>query len=533
MSEALTVGRSSEIAFALSNRAVVIFVTILLLAPSALFAGALRPIPAAVVFMGCAGALILILRDPSRASPSPLDAALDIRRLALFVGLAGFLLVLGGAGHLLYPPLDWRQRDAVLADLSAGALPIVYDVDDAQLALRAPLGMYMLPAAFGRALGLGAAHVALWAQNSLFLGAIFYLLATLGRGPRHVFVMALLSGLSVAGVAIYAALAGPPNLLRLETYGLVAWHPAWQYSSSVVQFFWAPNHALPGWWLATLLLLQARGQVDRATSAVSIAGAMFWTPLGAAAPALWLLFSVCADLRRQALSVRDLCAAAFGLGFIPIALYLIVSSGEIKHGAAGLDAVFLLRFALFALPEFAIAGYVIANRSLIANEYLGLLAFSCLVLATLPLFKFGPGNDLVMRASIPALVVVGFLFGEILLQGPATGRMRFLLGCALLAVAAPSALWEVARAFTHERIAISDCSLVEASQALREGDTPTNYLVESARIPAWIMDASRNGARPVRERRCWSDQEDTRRTLQALEPWRKPKQSEPKQSETR
>ena len=67
------------------------------------------------------------------------------------------LCLLGGQGHLLYAAEDWLIRDAVVADLSASALP-AYAWNGATWVLRAPLGMYLLPGALGRLAGLGAAH---------------------------------------------------------------------------------------------------------------------------------------------------------------------------------------------------------------------------------------------------------------------------------------------------------------------------------------------------------------------------------------
>jgi len=78
----------------------------------------------------------------------------------------------------------------------------------------------------------------------------------------------------------------------------------------------------------------------------------------------------------------------------------------------------------------------------------GEVILALVILALLPLAWFGPGNDLVMRASIPSLVVLAIAACLALLQDaqdPARRWRRYTLA-ALLAVGAVTAVQEFARA---------------------------------------------------------------------------------------
>jgi hypothetical protein len=50
--------------FTLQNRAILVFASVLIFLPSALFAAGLRPIPALILLAGCIGSLALVSQRP-------------------------------------------------------------------------------------------------------------------------------------------------------------------------------------------------------------------------------------------------------------------------------------------------------------------------------------------------------------------------------------------------------------------------------------------------------------------------------------
>ncbi len=98
-------------------------------------------------------------------------------RLSAACAVAAFALTtIGGEGRLFPATADWLIRDAILHDLVQQAWPFAYRIDGKDWTLRAPLGMYLIPALCGKLAGLFAAHLALWAQNTV---AIFVVLRIL------------------------------------------------------------------------------------------------------------------------------------------------------------------------------------------------------------------------------------------------------------------------------------------------------------------------------------------------------------------
>jgi hypothetical protein len=529
MSEYLMVERRVDVSLAVSNRAVVIFLSLLLFLPSALMATALRPVPASLVIVGSLGALMLVARRTSTDELGLLDQPLDLSRLSLCVALAVVLLMLGGEGHLFFAPLDWRIRDGVLADLSQRAFPIVYEVDAVDYVLRAPLGMYMIPGAIGRMFGLVAADFALLAQNGLFLGAMFYILGQLGRGWPHILIMIFFTGLPLVGIALIAALSGSIGPWEhFITYGFDNWNGLAQYPANLTALIWAPNHALPGWWMATLVLLRSRGQIDTASALVSIAGAIFWSPLAVIPAAIWLTLIVVARLKTHLRCLRTWQAVLAGMCFVPIAWYLIVGSFTIRDDVAPQETTrplvglyFWILYVLFMLTQMIYPAFILASKRFLSKELRILFLFCTLILAVLPFFHFGPCNDLAMRSSIMSYIVISFIFGDILLNPQNADKRRVLIGWLLVASAAPSGLLDLFRAATHEAYPISDCSLIETNQTYahargRDG-VPTHYVVESAMIPVWLMNSDiETAAKNVaRDRKCWTDQDQLTELLKS------------------
>ena len=493
----------------LSNRAVLIFVSALIFLPSALFATALRPTPAMLVLAGCTGGLALIAQRPRAMDWGFLDAPIDMRCFVLCIALACVILMVGGELHLFYATQDWRIRDAVLADLTQGAFPIIYKVAGTDYILRAPLGMYMIPATIGHAFGLLGAHAALLTQNTLVLGSIFYLLVSLGCGWPHLAILIFFGGLSLIGAYFAYLIANAYGLDRWVKFG-DAWNRYFQYSCSMVQFFWVPNHALPGWWLATLLLLQTRSEVDSATVGVSLAGAMFWSPLVVIPVALWLTYLAATNSRRHLLAWRTWLGVLAGVCFLPVAFYMVIGSSEIAHGYSANKPAFTPLYILFIAIQMPSALFAFLNRRLIPISMLSLFYINVVILLILPFFVFGNGNDMVMRGSISSLVIVSFVFGGIICD-PAISRMTKFLGYALIILSSPSTLLEVSRNIIFARYNFSDCSLIEANYAW-SGDkrVPTNYGVESAQVPSWLMGAEATSPLSARPRRCWTDIDNRR-----------------------
>ena len=255
-----------------------------------------------------------------------------------------------------------------------------------------------------------------------------------------------------------------------------------------------------------LALLCARGEIGVGALGLSLAATLIWSPLafiGALPIAGAVLLLRLGDLRRDA---SFPLAAACALCFLPVAVYLTVDTGAVPHrmlldipGFWFID----LRFMLVEIPQ---AIVVLAAWPRLDPSLRPLLVVALAALVVLPLFQFGANNDLVMRASIPALAVLAFAFGQVLAGGWRPHPVVFAAGLAMALAGAVTPGFEIARSLLFHRFAISDCNMISAWQALRPQDWLANYLARPSAMPSWLLEPARTATPLGREATpCWPD----------------------------
>ena len=228
------------------------------------------------------------------------------RGLWLASAAAALLLTtLGGEGRLLPATPDWLVRDAVLHDLVAQRWPFAYRVDGADRVLRAPLGLYLLPALAGKVAGLRAAHLALWAQDTVALAVVLRVFCASGSRRRSLVVLAVFcvfGGWDMVGTLAVAARHtlgdGAPFAIPDD---IQWWDRLFQYSSVLTLVLWVPHHALAGWFVAALLLLHERGQLRVGALMAGAGLSVVWSPFAAMGAAPFLLKAGVAALRNLSL----------------------------------------------------------------------------------------------------------------------------------------------------------------------------------------------------------------------------------------
>jgi hypothetical protein len=495
----------------LTYRHLVIVGSVGFVLPNALIAAAFSPVAAALVMLGCAGSLLVIARE-SRAEF--LADRIDLATFGLCFLTALALCILGGEGHVLYSNYDWLTRDAVLADLVRDGFPPHYEYQGTEYVLRAPLGMYMVPAAVGRLLGLHAAHVALLVQNTTLLALM---LALLGRvGPRRtalfLAVFIAFSGADIIGqfvrMGMTSAIQGTALAWPLHVHQHLGWwNPLLQYTSHVAQIFWVPNHSFPGWWLAAMSILHARRAVGSGTLIVAFAFLVLWSPLTMAGAVPIVAYLV---LRRDfaaLLTPRLLVPVVAALCFLPVAAYLGADAATVPHGWLVLTEGFLTLYPIFLLIQIPHAGVVKAFWPRVDPDLRPLLVLAIALLVLIPIYRLGHNNDLAMRASIMPLALLAFAFGSIVagLQWR-DGVARIAPVVAIVVLGAFTPVFEIQRALMLKPFAISNCNLITTWYHLEPDTWTANYLARADRIPAWLI-ARDAAAMPMKieDRNCWPD----------------------------
>ncbi len=450
----------------------------------------------------CVGALQH--RPDPKQSPGTLALRANRRWLAGCLTIALAISLLGGqGGHLVFAKDDWLTRDAVLADLSTHWLPVIYSIDQNEYVLRAPIGMYLLPAAVGHVLGLNAAHFVQLAQNTVLFGGFLYVVTLVWPKKRLplVFLFLLYAGAGVIPVLLATGGGWLPHYL-------VFWSAHWNYLSSLSQYFWNPNHALPGWWFAAFVLLHMRREIDLATLAAATAPMALWSPVSliTALP----LFGLLAFQEPRQLLTSRFAVALVGLGsYLPVLAYLTIDSTRIRHEWLVFKEDFVtdyLIFVTFALPP---AFFAAALSARLDPHFRRILLASVALLLLLPFGFIGTNarvNDLSQKGSIIPQAIVAFGFARLLVELPSS-RPWLLggFGAMLATVAAAEPALEIYDSLINPRYAVSDCNFLTQFWKLEPRQQfPWTYLARLEKSAGWVTPRD---AVPIREeqRRCWPD----------------------------
>lgn len=490
-----------------SDGALIVFGCALFLIGDLLMAAWFQTPPALVVALGCALAMGVVVSE-MRANPAfvrPVNARLLLGCMAT----SALLFFLSGAGHFLYAVDDWLTRDALLLDLVRTPAPVRYRIDGADWALRAPLGMYVLPVLAGKLAGLRAAHAALFAQNAAIVGLAFYFLAAAAPRARGVVLLLLVlsSGADAIGHVFREGLTTWP--LHLE-----AWNPYIEIPSTVAQLLWAPNHSLPAWWFAALLALYARGAAAPATMIAMFAGLAIWSPLAMLGAAPFLLLTL-VELRAQWLSPRLWMAAAAGLCFLPVAIFLQADAGSVPHEwlfARDDAALIYVATVLIEIPQALLVALSLKHFEPRQRRQL-VLAMAALV--AIPLFIFGRSNDFALRVTILPLMILALGFAMAAVEAWRQRGALLIVAALTVAITAPSPLIELLRNVALRPYAFSECDFITAwRQVYPARYTPDHYFARPQAMPPWLMREGGGAVEPTLQKNdCWPDHPSRRKIV--------------------
>jgi hypothetical protein len=407
---------------------------------------------AAVIFVVlCAYAVrsLFIRRQGSFRVP------LTSQQIAIAVVVGCAWTVLGGTDHLLFANADWHIRDAVLHDLVISPWPVGYGLHEGkETLLRAPLGYYLPAALIGKLTSVPTAHIALLAWTAM--GTVLFLMQVISlvenrvsAGLLAVGVVILFSGADFVGSLLNW---GPRFLMQWDLPMHIEWWAgSYQYSSMTTQLFWVPNHALGGWLIIALLYrCDATADLEPFLPILMVAAAL-WSPLTAVGLLPFVVWRAGVDIfKRHSLRLLDpriwLPALLVGLA---VSAYLLLAAGTVPRGStlAGMESGDAIMSVLRQMQFFILEAGLIGLAIFLIRPSTELIV-ALVVLAILPAVYLGPGNDLVMRGSIPALTVLAInAILALLDKTPQSNVLRkkaFLVGLLLIGAMTPIA--EISRA---------------------------------------------------------------------------------------
>lgn len=404
------------------------------------------------------------------------------------------LLLLGGEGRLFYAPTDWQVRGAVLRDLTLYPWPFVYGVHAEPDLLRAPLGMYLLPAMAGKWLGgPRAAELALLAQNALVLTGLFAIGASWFETARKRWI-AVLIFVGFSGMdAIGQLLAGQPLAMNPERWNLAV------YSANISQIFWVPLHGFAGWIGAALYLLWRMRGMRIGWFLAPLPLLALWSPLALMGLLPFAAHAGIDALMRRRIALADVVmpAAASAIA-LPALLYLASGSGAVGGGAAILPLNHYLSLELLEVAPYLLGLWFIGRDTRFGG--VATLSLITAMLLLMPYGQIGSSNDFVMRASPPALAILALMTIDRLLRPRRPGEALWrgvMTGALVIGLNTPAfELWHAVSLPRGPQILCSYFGVVPGGYE--------TYVTPASRVSPLIAPAHPAVIVPHDPARCWS-----------------------------
>jgi hypothetical protein len=387
--------------------------------------------------------LALSKNDYSLANSGPIW----LRGYVAIVTVGVTWTLFGGAGHFFYANYDWFFRDAVLRDLTMAHWPPGYGVtDEGPVILRAPIAYFLPSAAIGKLMGVEFADKALWLWTACGTVLFLLLLPLPARlSPRLILglvIVMFFSGLDLLGMLLI-------NLEPIEAgQHLEWWGWLFQYSSNTTQLFWVPNHALPAW--IAIAMFYRHWRHPSFAHYVPITGALLplWSPFAAIGMApfylLWFFNQFKQVKWHPMIWIPALMILLATVPYLALSVHAIPASLTMDSGGVGLD-LFVSLYLSFVIFEFILIWLLVYRP-----EDKILWVSTGIILLVLPFLHFGPGNDIVMRGSIPALMMLCIFTILAIAQFREMPVRRIVLLVGLLLVGAVTPMQEFIRAVKNQ-----------------------------------------------------------------------------------
>jgi hypothetical protein len=344
------------------------------------------------------------------------DACVSVSKLCIALLPGIFMVVISGAGGWGFQDADWWKHNAILKDLINGNWPVIYNNAEGSAMMVYYIAYYLPAALIGKWFGWQAANHALFLIT--LMGVVLSILWVIALTRTHPFVggimFFLFSGMDIIGQIITNA---------SPWYHIEWWARIGQYSSNAALLFWVPQQALSGWLITSLFLCCILNQTFHRHWLFLFSLSFLWSPF--IAIGLFPLFAgiLIINYTRSRYYLDDMVSFPNFAGIIVgLVIFLYFFSrldyyplpAYVKQLAQGgfmwnfTQNSFWSMYILFVLLEFFILSiFVYYFRKPEKNcDEIKLLVFAVFILISLPFFKYGLHNDLVMRASIPSLFVV-------------------------------------------------------------------------------------------------------------------------------
>jgi len=334
---------------------------------------------------------------------------------------------------------DWDvMRNDLLSTLTEHSWPVTHVFTDGSgvWSMRHYLGIYLPGPLAGKVTGNNLDVTLFTTGVWMFLGvwiALMLVQRIFGAfGLRKYLALPLFiafSGLDAIGSRIQGTLSLRPS--NLFNGGHIEWWAKkYQFSSNTTLLHWVPQHALPSWIGALLVIHVVRSRQNLYLLPIISLSALLWSPfaaVGITLLALLLLFSA-GETSTFLTSIRKLPLLIISLLVIGVPLLAFLQSGTsdiprgllLSSGSFSDNVKMLLEFISLEFGIVAVLSAYIVRQRIRENMFISIGLLLVLMVVV------GLYNDFAMRVS-PALLVVIFINAcEALFTRPRRKSLRFV-----------------------------------------------------------------------------------------------------------
>jgi hypothetical protein len=351
---------------------------------------------------------------------------------------------LSGAGGFGLQNFDWIKHNAILKELVTHPWPVKFYLPSGEPAALVYYLAYYLPAGLvGRALGWELANWTLFFTSFVGFSLASIWFVRLVKRPAWwvVVVFGLFSGLDFIGFSIMNSQI-PSGIEHIEW-----WAHFWQYPSHATQFFWAPQHALPGWIAAALILHDVQTHQTSENLFLLLCGVLLWSPFVAVGLIPLVAYAVFSNRFSTVFSVQN-CIAAPVVALVAVLYFSAHNQNLPKHFILNFGNLPSLwpHYLLFCVLEFGLFFWFLKDWRFEEGTN-GWAWVSLLALTVLPIYRIGLYNDFAMRASNPSLFVLSVLIAQNLVSNH--GRIKNPSLFVLLLLGTLTGLFETGRSLSY------------------------------------------------------------------------------------
>ena len=382
---------------------------------------------------------------------------------AVMIGAVALIwLMVAGVGGFVAQDNDWDKHNTVLNSLILKPWPTIYEIYKIDVPLVYYIAYYLPAALVGKVTGWYWANIALfgWSLAGLMIALLWFCILVRRASYSVLLIFVFFSGLDYIGKWV-ATEFHMWNANKTGWYHIDAWTGTWQYSSNATLMNWVPPQALAGWIVAGMTIYCLVKVRRRDLVLLPFGLSVFWSPFITMGIVPYLVLDFLIDkepllqrIRRMftipniaggmALAITGFYYSSKVYDISPIVIQSFYSGFALDHygGPPYTGIIFLLYFCLL---EFGLYAIILYRSGAVRDErWRWMFDITVLTLLILPWFKLGVFNDLVMRASIPALFVMAVLVATAIHDNRLSQSTHIAL-IVLLGIGAVTALVEFRR----------------------------------------------------------------------------------------